>query len=67
MNRERPTFIIVHPDDDAPEESSRHLGRPLDEALDQLGEVSPDEGFADDLEQVIESVGPAPTDPWTDA
>ena len=66
MNRERPAFVIVHPDD------TRHAtapparrGRRLREALGILSSATPpDPGFADDMEAVLRDVGPAPDDQW---
>ena len=64
MNRERPVFVIVHPDDHGPV-TDRHRGRPLREALALLTQAAPpDPGFAEDMKAVLDSVGPAPADPW---
>ena len=64
MNRERPAFVIVHPDDMTLASPSRR-GRLLREALGILASAAaPDPGFADDLEAVLRDVGPAPDDPW---
>jgi hypothetical protein len=64
MNRERPAFVIVHPDDTAAAPPARR-GRPLREALGILASAAlPDPGFADDMEAVLRDVGPAPDDPW---
>jgi hypothetical protein len=65
-NRERPVFVIVHPDDNpfATHPFGRR-GRPLAEALDLLaGAALPDPGFAEDMEAVLAEVGPVPEDPW---
>jgi len=64
MNRERPAFVIVHPDDTTTSPQPRR-GRLLREALGILaGAALPDPGFADDMEAVLRDVGPAPDDPW---
>ncbi len=63
FNRERPAYVIVHPDDHGREAARR--GRPLREALVLLGQAAPpDPAFAEDMEAVLESVGSAPADPW---
>ncbi|MGN6371778.1 MAG: hypothetical protein ACTHM1_02130 [Solirubrobacteraceae bacterium] len=62
VNRERPVFVIVHPD-----ERRRHSrrGRRLAQALAQLGHGStPDPAFAEDMTAVLGAVGPVPSDPW---
>jgi hypothetical protein len=65
MNRERPAFVIVHPDDTPGAPPPPRRGRPLREALGILASAAmPDPGFADDLEAVLADVGPAPGDPW---
>lgn len=65
MNRERPAFVIVHPDDTALGPPPARRGRPLHEALGLLASAAlPDPGFADDMEAVLRDVGPAPDDPW---
>jgi hypothetical protein len=64
FNRERPAYVIVHPDDHGRAVSSRR-GRPLKEALALLMQAAaPDPDFAKDMEVVLSSVGPAPADPW---
>jgi hypothetical protein len=64
MNRERPAFVIVHPDDTTTAPPPRR-GRLLREALGILATASlPDPGFADDMEAVLRDVGPSPDDPW---
>jgi hypothetical protein len=64
FNRERPAYVIVHPDDHRRTAASRH-GRPLKEALVLLMRAAPpDPAFARDMEAVLDAVGPAPTDPW---
>ena len=66
MNRERPAFVIVHPDDTSHAAAPpARCGRRLREALGILSCAAlPDPGFADDLEVVLRDVGPAPGDPW---
>jgi hypothetical protein len=64
FNRERPAYVIVHPDDRGSVAAARR-GRPLREALSLLTHAAPpDPGFADDMEAVLEDVGPVPADPW---
>jgi hypothetical protein len=64
MNRERPAFVIMHPDDTAGSPAVQR-GRPLRQALSLLAEAAlPDPQFADDMDAVLVSVGPAPDDPW---
>jgi hypothetical protein len=66
MNRERPAFVIVHPDDTMPSTAPpARRGRRLREALGILASAAlPDPGFADDMEAVLADIGPAPDDPW---
>jgi hypothetical protein len=64
FNRERPAFVIVHPDDHGRTPASRR-GRPLRDALALLKQAAPpDRAFAEDMEAVLDAVGPAPADPW---
>jgi hypothetical protein len=64
MNRERPTFVIMHPDDSGQGVSSRR-GIALRDALAHLGRAAPpDADFGTDMEAVLKAVGPAPADPW---
>jgi hypothetical protein len=64
VNRERPTFVIVHPDDRGSATTSPR-GRPLREALALLAHApTPDSAFADDMQAVLDTVGPLPADPW---
>jgi len=63
LNRERPVFVIVHPESQTA--SSPRRGRSLSAALSMLGQVGlPDPAFVEDMESVLESVGPTPGDPW---
>ncbi|HMD57182.1 MAG TPA: hypothetical protein VKG82_06890 [Solirubrobacteraceae bacterium] len=63
MNRERPAFLILHPDEDPLRAAVR--GRPLQDALALLARTAPpDEEFAADMKAVLEDVGPVPADPW---
>jgi hypothetical protein len=61
LNRERPAFVIVHPDDHGRRTLARR-GRPLRDALAQAAPPDPD--FAADMEAVLGAVGPVPVDPW---
>jgi hypothetical protein len=64
FNRERPAYVIIHPDDHGRAAASRR-GRSLREALALLIQAAPpDPAFAEDMEAVLDSVGPAPADPW---
>lgn len=64
LNRERPVFAIVHPDDRADAPPARR-GRALRDALATLaGAAPPDSAFAEDMEAVLDAVGTAPVDPW---
>jgi hypothetical protein len=65
VNHERPTFVIMHPDDAVADSSAVRRGRRLREALALLASAAlPDPGFADDMEAVLSAVGPLPDDPW---
>lgn len=65
VNRERPAYVIVHPDDRAAASRFARRGRPLREALGLLADAAPpDAGFAEDMEAVLREVGPIPEDPW---
>ncbi len=64
FNRERPAYVIVHPDDRGRTAAARR-GRPLGEALALLAQAAPpDPAFAQDMEAVLSAIGPAPADPW---
>ena len=65
LNRDRPVYVIVHPEDHARAFAPAPRGRPLREAVAILaGAPLPDPAFADDMEAVLASVGPMPADPW---
>jgi hypothetical protein len=65
VNRERPTFVIVHPDDHRRGDVGGRRGRPLREALGLLADAAPpDSAFADDMSEVLGAVGAGPDDPW---
>ncbi len=65
MNRERPAFVIVHPDDTPAAAPPARRGRTLREALSLLARAAPpDPAFADDMEAFLRDVGPTPDDPW---
>jgi hypothetical protein len=64
LNRERPAFVIIHPDDRRRTVSARQ-GRRLGDAVALLTNAAPpDPGFAEDMEAVLDSVGTVPSDPW---
>jgi hypothetical protein len=64
FNREQPAYVIVHPDDHRQTTASPR-GRPLREALALFTQAAPpDPAFAEDMEALLDSVGPAPGDPW---
>jgi hypothetical protein len=64
LNRERPAFLIVHPDDRGQGAAPRR-GRSLRDALALLAQAPlPDPAFAEDMQAVLEDVGTAPADPW---
>ncbi len=64
LNRERPAFVILHPDDHRRIGAERR-GRRLGDALALLANAAPpDPGFAEDMEAVLDSIGTAPSDPW---
>lgn len=61
--RERPAFVIVHPDERKQHPPRR--GRRLGDALALLTHASPpDSAFAEDMASVLDAVGPVPADPW---
>jgi PHD/YefM family antitoxin component YafN of YafNO toxin-antitoxin module len=65
LNRERPVFVIVNPEDFRLVAAEPRRGRPLNEVLSTLAEgPPPDPGFADDMQAVLESVGAMPESPW---
>jgi hypothetical protein len=65
VNRERSAYVIVHPDDRAATPRAAGRGRPLREALGLLANAaSPDPDFVEDMEAVLDEVGPPPDDPW---
>jgi hypothetical protein len=65
VNRERPAFVIVHPDDVRTTSFPARRGRRLRDALDMLAAGPlPDPDFAADMEAVLRDVGQAPGDPW---
>jgi hypothetical protein len=65
VNRERPAFVIVHPDDTPAAAPPIRRGRSLSEALGMLAATArPDPEFAEDMEAVLAEAGPVPDDPW---
>ena len=64
LNRERPVFAIVHPDD-VGANGGRSRGRPVGQIAAALAGVAPpDPDFAADMEAVLAAVGPIPGSPW---
>ncbi|MHB8491630.1 MAG: hypothetical protein ACYDA6_05365 [Solirubrobacteraceae bacterium] len=64
FNRERPAYVIIHPDDHG-QTAVQSRGRPLRDALAALMQASPpDPAFAEDMEAVLDAVGRGPADPW---
>lgn len=64
FNRERPAYVIVHPDDQG-RGLATSRGRPLREALALLAQAAPpDREFVEDMEAVLDDVGPVPAEPW---
>ena len=65
LNRERPVYVLVNPEDHARATGSARRGRPLREALAILaGAPLPDAEFGADLAAVLDAIGPMPADPW---
>jgi hypothetical protein len=65
VNRERPAYVIVHPDDHGTKAQLPRRGRPIRDALALLAQAAPpDPAFAEDMEAVLETVGGSPADPW---
>ncbi len=65
LNRERPTYVIVNSEDRTAASGRSRQGRPLLEALTLLTNAAlPDPDFADDMEMVLDTIGPIPGDPW---
>jgi hypothetical protein len=65
LNRERPVYVIVNPEDHTADTRATRRGRPIGEALSLLGESAlPDPAFAEDMEAILATVGSGPDDPW---
>jgi hypothetical protein len=65
VNRERPVYVIVHPDDRSQTAQLPRRGRRLRNALALLpGAELADPAFGEDMQSVLDSVGPPPADPW---
>jgi len=65
LNRERPVYVIVNPEDRGGGRGLPSHGRPLGEALALLaGAAAPDPEFAADMASVRAMVGGMPEDPW---
>lgn len=65
LNRERPVYVLVNPEDHARASGPARRGRPLREALAILaGAPLPDPDFGRDMGAVLDTIGPMPGDPW---
>jgi hypothetical protein len=64
LNRERPVYVIVNPQDHPAESRSTRRGRPLRDAVHLLGEVAPDPAFGHDMDAILATVGSESVDPW---
>ena len=65
LNRERPVYVLVNPEDHARASGPARRGRPLREALVILaGAPLPDPDFGGDMRVVLDAIGPMPEDPW---
>ncbi|MGO9322346.1 MAG: hypothetical protein ACLQBY_16305 [Solirubrobacteraceae bacterium] len=57
VNRKRPVYVIIHPDDHFQAAGSPRRGRSLWAALSLLAQAAqPDAAFAEDMEAVLEAV-----------
>jgi hypothetical protein len=64
LNRERPVYVILNPDDRR-ERGELALGRPLADALALMAAAPlPDDRFGEDMRAVLDAVGEMPDDPW---
>jgi hypothetical protein len=65
LNRDRPAYVILNPDDHARASLPPRRGRPLKEVLGILASAPlPDPSFAEDMEAVRAAAGVSPPDPW---
>ncbi len=65
LNRERPVYVIVNPEDHPVESRTNRRGRPLREAVRLLAEAAlPDPAFGDDMDAILATVGNELVDPW---
>lgn len=65
LNRDRPVYVLSNPDDRRSASTSMVKGRPLRESIAILiAAPIPDATFGADLEAILDSIGPMPTDPW---
>ena len=61
LNRERPVYVIVNPED----RREPSIGRSLDEALAVMAAAPlPDADFEKDMRAVRAAAGEMPSDPW---
>ena len=65
LNRERPAYVLLNPEDHARASRTAGRGRRVRDALAILaGAALPDESFEADMTAVIDAAGPMPGDPW---
>jgi hypothetical protein len=65
LNRERPVYVIVNPQDHPAEARATRRGRPLRDAVSLLAETAfPDPAFSEDMEAILAVSGSGPVDPW---
>jgi hypothetical protein len=57
-------MALIHPDDLQAPGTSRRGRRVRDIVAALAGTVAPDPEFADDMDAVLNSVGPSPEEPW---
>jgi hypothetical protein len=64
VNRDRPVLALIHPDDLQAPGTGRRGRRVRDIVAALAGTVAPDPEFANDMDAILKSVGPAPEEPW---
>jgi hypothetical protein len=65
LNRERPVYVIVNPQDHPTASRTTRRGRPIGEAVRSLAQTAlPDPAFGEDMEAILATAGRGPVDPW---